>query len=260
VSPVQIWASLPISNPQRPNGFWGFLVSAGALDEVAHVAPMTCIELCLVSIWSPSLTFLLQSRCDLSARNETMVQKVDSVLLSNEEKILLIDEVVSTAVASWQIYVEGDKEFSGWPDERQNSPEYRGYHTIKNLLSHSLMGACYALVETGRRSYSMHHAVKDQDLIVTQTAKTEFQNCCNFRGKIATYRNNVTAHVNATRTQSDWAQIAGIKNQDISDYLLSAHNFVEELGRANLSNDFVPSSRVRFKRDFRAFCRVMAGM
>jgi len=179
------------------------------------------------------------------------------VSLSNEEKIWLIDEVVSTAMASWQIYVEGGKTFSDWPEERQSQPEYYGYTTLKSLLSHSLMASCYALVDTGKRSYSMHHAVKDPELIVTLVAKQEYEKCCNHRSKIATYRNNVTAHVNSARTQADWAQFADIKNNEISEFLRSAHKFVEELGRANLHEDFAPSSRMLFKRDFRAFCRVI---
>ena len=178
--------------------------------------------------------------------------------LSNEEKIWLIDEVVSTAMASWQIYVEGDKKFSNWPKERQKQPEYVGYTTLKALLSYSLMASCYALVDTGKRSYSMHQAVKDPELFVTPVAKQEYEKCCDLRSKIATYRNNVTAHVNSTRTQSDWAQFAGIKNGEISAFLQSAHKFIEELGRANLHEGFVPSSRMLFKRDFRAFCRVIA--
>lgn len=177
--------------------------------------------------------------------------------LSIEEKIWLIDEVASTAMASWQIYVEGDKNFSDWPKERQNQPEYCGYTTLKTLLSHSLMASCYALVDTGKRVYSMHHAVNDPDLFVTQAAKSEYKKCCDLRSKIATYRNNVTAHVNSARTQADWAQFAGIKNSDISAFLQSAHKFVEEIGRANLHEGFVPSSRMPFKRNFHAFCRVI---
>lgn len=186
-----------------------------------------------------------------------MLEKGCRVSLSNEGKIWLLDEVVSTAFASWHIYIEGDKKFSDWPKERRSRPEYYGYTTLKVLLSHSLMASCYALIDTGKRSYSMHHAIKDRDLIVTPVAKQEYEKCCDLRSKIATYRNNVTAHVNSARTQEDWAQFAGIKNDEISAYLRSARTFVEELGRTNLGEDFVPSSRMLFKRDFRAFCRVI---
>lgn len=160
-------------------------------------------------------------------------------------------------MASWQIYVEVDKKFSDWPKERQSQPEYYGFTTLKALLSHSLMASCYALIDTGKRSYSMYHAVEDQGLIITPMVKQEYEKCYGLRSKIATYRNNVTAHVNSARTQADWAQYADIKNSDISDYLRSAHKFVKELGRANLGEDFVPSSEMQFKRNFRAFCRVM---
>jgi hypothetical protein len=180
------------------------------------------------------------------------------VPLSNEQKVLLIEEVVSTAMASWQIYVEADKKFLDWPHEKQSQPEYCGYFTLKSLLSHSLMASCYALIDTGKRSYSMHHAVKDRELVISPAAKQEYENCCNLRGKIAIYRNNVTAHVNSSRSQSDWAQFADIKNRDISEFLRNAHQFVKELGRANLHEDFVPSSEMQFKRDFRAFCRVIS--
>lgn len=177
--------------------------------------------------------------------------------LSNKQKVLLIDEVVSSAMASWQIYVEADEKFSDWPHEKQSQPEYCGYFTLKSLLSHSLMASCYALIDTGKRSYSMHHVVKDPGLVTTQVAKQEYEKCYQLRSKISTYRNNVTAHVNSTRTQSDWAQFAGIKNSDISDFLRSAHKFVKELGRVNIGEDFVPSSEMQFKRDFRAFCRAI---
>lgn len=177
--------------------------------------------------------------------------------LSKNQKVLLIDEVVSSAMASWQIYVEADRKFSDWPIEQQNRPEYLGYFTLKSLLSHSLMASCYALIDKGKLSYSMHHAVNDSELIVSLMAQKEYEKCSDLRSKIAIYRNNVTAHVNSSRTQSDWAKHAGIKNRDISEFLLSAHQFASELGRANLGGDFIPSSEMQFKRDFRAFCRVM---
>ncbi|HEY8594567.1 MAG TPA: hypothetical protein VIL84_04920 [Devosiaceae bacterium] len=179
--------------------------------------------------------------------------------LSNEEKIWLLDEVVSTAFASWLIYLEGHEKFADRSEEEQTRPEHNGYTTLKALLSHSLMAACYALVDTRKNSYSMHHAVKDRDLIVTRVAEQACEKCCDLRRKIATYRNNVTAHVNSTRTQADWAQYADIKNGEISDFLQNARTCIEELGRANLHKDFVPSSRMQFRSDFRAFCRVIVG-
>ncbi len=178
-------------------------------------------------------------------------------MLSAERKIWLLDEVVSTAFASWHIYIAGYDRFNNWPDEWQDRAAYTGYTTIRALLSHSLMSACYTLVDSGRRSYSMHHAVHDQKLIITPLAKQEFESCLRLRGKIATYRNNVTAHVNAKRTQKDWAQFADIKNGKIDAFLLSARTVVEELGKANLGAHFVPSSHMSFQGDFREFCRVL---
>jgi hypothetical protein len=128
---------------------------------------------------------------------------------------------------------------------------------INALLSHSLMASCYALIDSGQRSYSMHHAVKDQTLVITPLAKQECESCLRLRGKIATYRNNVTAHVNAKRTQEDWAQFANVKNGEIDAFLLSARAIVEEFGKANLGAHFVPSSRMPFQEDFREYCRVL---
>lgn len=103
----------------------------------------------------------------------------------------------------------------------------------------------------------MHHAVRDRELIVIPAALQACERCCDLRNKIATYHNNVTAHVNSARTQAHWAQFADIKNGEISDFLYSARTFVEELGRANLHEGFIPSSRMPFKRDFHTFCRVI---
>ena len=178
-------------------------------------------------------------------------------MLSAERKIWLLDEVVSTAFASWHIYIAGYDKCNSWPEERRNRAAYTGYTTLKALLSHSLMAACYALVDSGQRSYSLHHAVQDPTLVVTPLAKLECESCLRLRSKIATYRNNVTAHVNDKRTQKDWAQFADIKNGEIDAFLLSARTVVEELGKANLDAHFIPSSRMPFQEDFREFCRVL---
>jgi len=178
-------------------------------------------------------------------------------MLSAERKIWLLDEMVSTAFASWHIYLTGYDKFKNWPEERRGHAAYTGYTTLRALLSHSLMGACYALVDSGQRSYSFHHAVRDSTLAITPLAKQECESCLKLRNKIATYRNNVTAHVNAKRTQEDWAQFANIKNAEISAFLASARTVIEELGKANLNAQFIPSSRMSFRGDFREFCRVL---
>ncbi|WP_306260395.1 hypothetical protein [Pararhizobium sp. IMCC21322] len=177
--------------------------------------------------------------------------------MSPSDKIWLLDEVVSTATASWRIYIAAYDKFSVWPVERQDSPEYNGYATIRALLSHSFMSACYASVESGKRSYSMHHAINDPDLIVSPLAKMECENCLGLRTKIATYRNNVTAHVNTKRKQAEWANFANIKNGEIDVFLRSARTVVEELGKSNLGVHFLASSRMTFQKNFREFCRVM---
>lgn len=168
-----------------------------------------------------------------------------------------MDEVVSTAIASWRIYISAYNRFSDWPMERRNSPEYDGYLTVKALLSHSLMTACYASVETGKKSYSLFHATNDPDLIVSPLAKAECESCLQLKPKIAVYRNNVTAHVNTKRTQTDWADFAGIRNGEIDAFLESARTVVDELGRSNLNVRFLSSSRTSFQHEFREFCRVM---
>ncbi|PCI04631.1 MAG: hypothetical protein COB78_10080 [Hyphomicrobiales bacterium] len=178
-------------------------------------------------------------------------------MLSIKNKIWLLDEVVSTAFGSWHIYLAGHDKFSDWPEECRSQSAYRGYTTLRSLLCHSLMVACYALVDSSNKAYSLHHAVKDPDLIVTPMAVNKCENCLRLRSKIATYRNNVTAHVNNRRTQSEWAQFANIKNGEIDAFLLSARAVVEELGKVNLGTEFVPSSRMPFQRDFNEFCRVI---
>jgi hypothetical protein len=128
---------------------------------------------------------------------------MERTLLSAREKIMLLDEVVSTATASWRIYIAADHKFSDWPESRRDNPAYTGYTTIKALLSHSLMSALYASMEPGKHSYSMRHAVEDPELIVTPTARNGFKCCLLLWPKIAIYRNNVTAHVNTKRKQTD---------------------------------------------------------
>lgn len=173
------------------------------------------------------------------------------------DKIMLLDEVVSTAFASWQLYTAGEDKFSKWPKEWRSRPDYIGYTTLRVLLGNSLINACYTLVDSGKRSYSMHHAIKDPDLIVTPPANRECEKCLQLRSKIATYRNNITAHVNAKRTQADWGQFAGIKKEEIKSFVFSARNVVEALGKANLDLHFIPSSRMPFQENFREYCRSM---
>lgn len=178
-------------------------------------------------------------------------------MLTTKDKILLLDEVVSTACASWRIYIAGYNKFNDWPEECRGQSAYFGYTTLRAVLSHSLMVACYASVESGKRTYSMHHAIKDPELIVTPLAVTESEKCFRLRSKIATYRNNVTAHVNNKKTQADWGQFADIKNGEIDAFLSSARTVVEELGKANLGVYFRPSSYMSFQQNFREFCRAM---
>jgi hypothetical protein len=178
-------------------------------------------------------------------------------VLSPDEKIWLLDEVVSTATASWHIYILAYDKFSNWPDDLQDGPEYTGYTTVRTLLSHGLMSACYAAVDSGQKSYSIHHAKDDPALVVSELARRESKRCLKLRPKIATYRNNVTAHVNTKRKQSDWAEFADIKNGEIDTFLNSARAFVEELGKANLGSHFLASSRMQFQHDFREFCRAL---
>ncbi|MEP3919367.1 hypothetical protein [Ascidiaceihabitans sp.] len=179
-------------------------------------------------------------------------------MLSIEEKILLLDEVASTARSSWQMYLAAHAHFSTWPDENRQKPAYLGYRNLENLLSVSLMTACYSLVETGKRSYSLHHAVSDADLRVSSEVRMNSTNCFDLRSKIAKYRNNVVAHVNATRTQSDWAQAAGIVNSEIDDFLFNARAAVEGLSRDNLEGAFVPGVTRPVQGEFHAFCREIA--
>lgn len=178
-------------------------------------------------------------------------------MLSPREKILLLDEVVSTATASWRIYIVAFNKFSDWPEGRQDSPEFNGYVAIRTVLTHGLMSALYASIDSGKRSYSMHHAIQDPELIVSKLARSECENCLKLRAKIATYRNNVTAHVNTKRKQTDWADFAGLTNGEIDAFLKSARTVVEELGTANTRVHFLASSQTTFQRDFHEFCRVL---
>ena len=178
-------------------------------------------------------------------------------MLSVEEKILLLDEVASTARSSWQIYLAAHVHFSDWPDKHRQVPAYLGYRNLENLLSASLMTACYSLVETGKRSYSLHHAVKDAVLRVSSDVRMHCESCFVLRSKIAKYRNNVVAHVNASRTQSDWAKAAGIVNSEIDDFLFNARAAVERLSRDNLGDAFVPGVTRPVQGEFHAFCREM---
>ena len=83
-------------------------------------------------------------------------------------------------------------------------------------------------------------------------------NCFDLRSKIAKYRNNVVAHVNATRRQSDWAQAAGIVNSEIDDFLFNARAAVEGLSRDNLEGAFVPGVTRPVQSEFYDFCREIA--
>ena len=83
-------------------------------------------------------------------------------------------------------------------------------------------------------------------------------NCFVLRSKIAKYRNNVVAHVNATRTQSKWAQAAGLVNSEIDDFLFNARAAVEGLSRDNLEDDFVAGVTRPVQGEFSAFCREIA--
>ena len=149
--------------------------------------------------------------------------------------------------------------FSDWPEELQDTPEYNEYRTINVLLSHSLMSTCYAFLESGKKFYSLLRAIEDPYLVVTPLAKSECDKCCQLRPKIAIFRNNVTAHVNVKRRQTDWADLAGIKNGEIDAFMQSARTAVEELGKSNVHPEFVASSRTTFQHNFRKFCRVMQG-
>lgn len=177
--------------------------------------------------------------------------------MTPDEKIRLLDETVSTAIASWRIYILVDEKYSAWAEDMYNTPEYDGCRTLRVLLCHSLMSACYASMDRGNKSYSMYHAVKDKDLVISPMAKEKFDQCDSLWPKIATYRNNVTAHVNNRRTQSEWADFAGIGNGEIDAFAKSAPIVIKELCRANLGVRNLASSRRSFQQEFRDFCRIL---
>lgn len=178
-------------------------------------------------------------------------------MLSVEQKILLLDEVASTARSSWQIHLVGHERFSGFPEEHKQHPAYLGYCNIRNILSVSLMTACYSLIETNKKTYSLYHAVSDKDLQISSNVKRNCEICFALREKISRYRNNVVAHVNAKRTQSDWAQAAGIQNREIDDFLYSARVAVEELARDNLEEGLAPVVTMPVRSFFFEYCRAI---
>ena len=98
-------------------------------------------------------------------------------MLSVEERILLLDEVASTARSSWQILLIGHERFSEFPEEHRQHPAYLGYRNMTNLLSVSLMTACYALIDTNPKTYSFHHAISDKDLQISSTFKEHCDVC-----------------------------------------------------------------------------------
>lgn len=179
-------------------------------------------------------------------------------MLSVEEKIWQLDEVVSTAFGSWQIYVTAYNKFNDWPEKRREHPAFSGYETIRNLLSHSLIVACDALLDSGKQSYSFHHAMNDPELKITSEATAEYQACLKFTKKIGIYRNNVSAHINDRKTQAEWAQHANIKNGEFDIFIRSARATITELGKANINTNFVPSSKSPFAYEFNEFCCFMA--
>jgi len=176
-------------------------------------------------------------------------------MLSVEERILLLDEVASTARSSWQILLIGHERFSNFPEEHRQHPAYLGYCNMTNLLSVSLMTACYALIDTRPKTYSLHHAASDKDLQISSTFKEHCDVCFSLRKKIAKYRNNVVAHVNSKRTQSDWADAAGIKNEEIGEFLHSAKAAIEELVCDNLEQRLAPVVTMPVRDFFFEYCR-----
>lgn len=179
-------------------------------------------------------------------------------MLSVEEKILLLDEVASSARSSWQIHLIGHERFSNFPKEHDQHPAYLGYCNMRNLLSVSLMTACYALIDTNNKTYSLHHAVEDQDLRISDSVVKNCDVCFTMRRKIAKYRNNVVAHVNAKRTQSDWAQEAGIVNGEIDTFLHSAREAIRQLAQDNIEEGFIPVVDMPVREFFLEYCRVIS--
>jgi len=182
------------------------------------------------------------------------------IMLSVEERILLLDEVASTARSSWQILLIGHERFSNFPEEHRQHPAYLGYCNMTNLLSVSLMTACYALIDTHPKTYSFHHAVSDKDLQISSTFKEHCDVCFSLKKKISKYRSNVVAHVNAKRTQSDWADAAGIKNEEIDEFLHSARAAIEELVRDNLGGFLAPVVTMPVRDFFFEYCSEITGI
>lgn len=181
-------------------------------------------------------------------------------MLSVEEKILLLDEVASTARSSWQIHLIGHERFSAFPEEHRQNPAYLGYCNMRNLLSVSLMTACHALIDTNPKTYSFHHAISDKDLQISSSVRNHCAVCFSLRKKIAKYRNNVVAHVNSKRTQSHWANAAGIRNGEIDEFLHSARAAVEELARDNLEHGLAPVITMPVRDFFFEYCRVITSI
>lgn len=177
------------------------------------------------------------------------------IMLSVEERILLLDEVASTARSSWQIHLIGHERFSDFPEEHRQHPAYLGYCNMRNLLSVSLMTACYALIDINRKTYSFHHAILDKDLQISASVKKHCDVCFSLREKISKYRSNVVAHVNSKRTQSDWAEAAGIKNEEISEFIHSAGAAIEELVRDNLGQGLAPVVTMPVSNLFFEYCQ-----
>lgn len=56
-------------------------------------------------------------------------------MLPVEERILLLDEVASTALSSWQIHLLGHERFAEFPEEHRQHPACLGHRNVTNLLS-----------------------------------------------------------------------------------------------------------------------------
>ena len=78
--------------------------------------------------------------------------------------------------------------------------------------------------------------------------------------KISKYRSNVVAHVNSKRTQSDWAEAAGIKNEEIDEFLHSSRAAIEELVRDNLEQGLAPVVAMPVRDFFFEYCREITGI
>lgn len=181
-------------------------------------------------------------------------------MLTVTEKILLLDEVGGLARSAWQIHLSIYEEFCDWPSSDQLNPAYLGYINLRNILSVGLMTSCYSLIETGSRSYSLHHAMSDSSLKISLEARSHCDKCFELRQKISKYRNNVVAHVNSKRSQADWAQASNISNGEIDRFIESARFAIEELSKDNLEGDFSPCVTMPVQDHFRAFCRLSVEM